>query len=676
MPKRSLFNQLNQVRGTRDFEDLTSYNELAETCGRSYQSGTLAVVSGSATVTDSSNAFDRKEQNNYIVITDGDAAGVYQITASGTTGNFNAGVTPTPTATDATASYRRHYYQNLEDDLNYLRTMMDMVIGENNWYDDPDTDLKNMAYLVPKRPNYVGETGQYTDRPGTVSFSISDIDQTGYVSSGSPAGEYTDNTSNTSAGSSIRFTDDNTMVISITGGFYPADTGTINITRDGAVVGTLDLAAAWTADNCSYEETEDDVGDNPGHTATGAGTDIISLTNRRCMNTTTDSYPSFWPPYQIASMSATLTLPAGYQGQIAVAHTSGGSQNYSYTEFWVDTTSQSISATAPTVAVGSTVSKYLSGVPYFTTNSTFTVSGTNSDTLFDRGYVTNPMTLNVSQFNASNVTPSLAQIGFSTPLAITDTIAGSSGYGTTITVGGGNFRDLDARATATYRNVFTSSNSSNSAAGTYRIDTYGQTSTDTVEYFDDEVYRMLGTEDFTDTGVDEGDSSFSSSTSILSQTDGNGDEGLVVYNGTLKYPTIDHSSGFYPAGPDYSGQTGDFVYYRVFLATGAFTTGTITFSGWSNALSTIQGSNVEVHLRYPNCTDYGNNNTSVWQDLGTDQTTYGGNGCLGTGSSGSSVAFSFGTTSSNSYGNRIIMRIKYKASSVTALTGITFSPTL
>ena len=66
----------------------------------------------------------------------------------------------------------------------------------------------------------------------------------------------------------------------------------------------------------------------------------------------------------------------------------------------------------------------------------------------------------------------------------------------------------------------------------------------------------------------------------------------------------------------------------------------------------------------------------MWQDLGTDQTIYGGNGCLGSGSSGSTVAFSFGTTSSNSYGDRVIMRIKYKASSVTALTGVTFSPTL
>ena len=52
MPKRSLFNQFTQNRGTINFEDLRSYRELAETSGRTYITGTLTVVSGSATVTD------------------------------------------------------------------------------------------------------------------------------------------------------------------------------------------------------------------------------------------------------------------------------------------------------------------------------------------------------------------------------------------------------------------------------------------------------------------------------------------------------------------------------------------------------------------------------------------------------------------------------------------------
>jgi hypothetical protein len=675
MPKRSLFNQRNQVRGTIDFSDLRNYSQLAEVSGRHYLEGTLSVTAGSATVTDSSNVFNRSEQNNFVVIDSGPAAGTYQITASGTLGTNDASITPVPTGTDASASYRRHYYQNLEDDLNYLRTMLNMVIGETNWYDQPNTDLRNMAYLIPKTPNEVGDNTQYPGvRSGSVTFSLSNIDQTGFVSSGAPADEYTDNTSSITAGASLRFTDDNTMVISIPGGFYPADQGTLNILRDGAVVGTLNLATAWTADGCSYEETESDVGTNPNHTSAHSGTDIIDLTNRRCMNTSVDGYPSFWPPYQMASMAATLTLPAGFQGQIEVVHSIGGTQNYTYGSFFVDQTSQSLGAVAPSFSLNTGSPKYLSGVPYYSSGTTFNVSLTHSTTIFDRGYVTNPLTLNLSQFNAANQTPTLtdaqpAGLGLTTPLAITDTIGTYNG---SLTIGTGNFRDMDARGTATFRDVFGSATSGNSVAGTFRIDTYGTTATASQENFDDEVWRFLGTEDFTNTSITSTNSSWNSSTDVT----GLSEPGLVVYNGTLKYPTINHST-FLPAGPNYSGKSGDFVYYRVFEATGAFTSGSITFSGWSNALSVVQSSNVEVYLRYPNCSDYGNgNNGDVWQNLSVDETTYGGNGCLGAGSSGSSVAFSFGATSSNSYGNRIVMKVVFKNSSVTALTGITFNPTL
>lgn len=664
MAKRSLFDQFNQVRGTIDFRDLSAYNNLAESCGSPYFTGTLTVVSGSNTVTDSATEFERDEQNNYIVIDSGLGAGLYQITLCS---GLAAQVTPAFEVDRSNFSYRRHNYKNLEDDLNYLRSMLKLVIGED-WNEDPNTDLKNMAYLIPKTPNQVGQSTQYTMRPGTVSFTLSNIDQSGYVSTGAPSGEYQDNTSTVTAGTSLLFTDDTTMIISITGGFYPADSGVLRIMRDNAVIGELDLAAAWAADGCAYEASEDNVGDNPSHTPTGTGTDIISLTNRKCMNTSVDSYPSFWPAYQIASMSATMTFSAGFQGQITVVHTLGGTQDYTYASFFIDTTSQSISASIPTVTSGTEVLNYLSGVPYYDGGTTFNVSITNNDTLFDRGYVTNPLTLNCSEFNTSNITPTLTQLGLTAPLAITDTL---NTYNTSITVGASDFRDMDARMTATYRNVFTSGISSNSAAGTFRIDTYGITSTNTQENFDDEDKRFKGTENFNNTAITWSDSEWNSTDNVTSLSE----KGLQTYNGTLVYPTIDHSA-FKPAGPNYTGQSGDFIFYRVFVASGAFTNGTITFSGWSDALSTIQGSGVDIYLRYPNCSNYGNNNTSVWQDLSTDQTVYGGNGCLGTGSTGGSVAFSFGTTSSVTYGNRVIMKVVFKNSSVTALTGITFNPTL
>ena len=429
------------------------------------------------------------------------------------------------------------------------------------------------------------------------------------------------------------------------------------------------MATAWTDDGCTYEEEESDVGSNPTYTSSGSGTDIINLTNRRCMNTTVDAFPNFWPPYQMASMNSTVTLPDGFQGQISVVHTLGGSQNYTYASFFVDQTSQALGAVAPSFSEDVPVLKYLSGVPYYGAGSTFDVDLTHSTTIFDRGYVTNPLTLNLTNFNASSQTPSLTALGLTEPLSITDTIGA---YNSSLTVGSSAFRNMDARGTATFRDVFGSANSSNSSAGTFRIDTYGVTSTDTSEPFDDENKRFSGTEDFDDIGITWADSTWDSEDNVTTLAE----KGLVVYNGTLKYPSIDHSDGFLPVGPDYSSQSGDFVYYRVFIASAAFTNGTITFSGWSNALSVVSGADVEVYLKYPNCTNYGNNNTDEWQDLSVDQTVYGGDGCLGTGSTGSNVAFSFGTTSSVDFGNRVVMKIVFKSSSVTALTGVTFNPTL
>ncbi len=673
MARRSLFRQHEQVSGTQIFIDDMEV-ALAEQCGRKYASSTTGNVDAAGVLTDNSVTFVRSQVNDYIVFNGTTNSGVHQITAW--QNDHQVQLAGTTTAENP-VSYDIHKYKNLEDDLNYIRSQLNSVMGGGTWIEDPCTNLCDMSNLIPKRPNYVGETSQYAVRPGTVTFSLSNTDQTGNVSSGAPAAEYTDNTTTASPGDSLMFTDDNTMSLAITGGFYPADKGTLYIKKDGVTIGELDLEAAWTNDGCQYEEEESDVGTNPNHTSTGVGTDVINLTNRRCMNDNTDGYGAFWPAYQIASMNATVTLDAGVNGLITVEHSVDGSQSYTYGSFWLDTTSQSITANAPTVSSNTISNKYLSGIPYAGAGSTFDLSVTNSDALFDRGYPANPLVLLLSEFNASNQTPSYTDLGLSTPTAITDTIGT---YNYTVTVGMADFRDMDARAKARFYNVFGNATSADSAAGIFRIDTYGNTSDDTHEYFDDEQYRFIGNSTdenttFNDTTIDEGDSNWDETVSVLTQTDVDGDIGLVCYDGSLKYPDTDHSSGYVPAGPDYSGATGSARYYRVFLGSGAFNQGKIRFVGWSNALSVIQGSTISVHLRLPNCSDYSNGNTATWQDLSVDETIYGGNGCLGVGSSGEEVAFSFGTTSSSSYGNRVIIRIT-ATGSFSNLQGVYFEPTV
>ena len=676
MARRSLFRQFEQIQGSAVYTDTLLVN-LAEYCGRKYASSANGVItiSGSTPIlTDSSATFEKTQVNDYVVFNSTTNSGVHQIVKWNTSHEVELAGTATA---ESSVNYDVHYYKNLEDDLNYLRSQLKSVMGSSTWTEDPCTNLCDMSYLIPKRPNYVGETTQYPQRPGTVAWAIDDIDQTGYVSKDAPAAEYTDNTTSATAGDSLRFTDDNTIVININGGFYPADKGFIRIYRDNVVVGELDLAAAWDNDGCQYEESEADVGSNPNHTASNTGTDIINLTGRRCVNDNTDGYGAFWPAYQIASMNATLNLPAGVNGLIRVEHSSGGSDNYIYSVFWVDTTDQNITANAPSVSQNTIVNKYLSGIPYAGAGSTFDVSISNNDSLFDRGYPAYPAMIILNEFNASNKTVSYADAGLSTPLSISDTLGT---YNYTVTVGSSNFKDMDARATARFYDVFHYVTSSVSSGGIFRIFTYGNTSNDTTENFDDEQYRFIGNSTdegttFNDTTIDETDSTWDESVSILTQVDHDGYTGLVEYDGYLKYPDIDHSSGYVPVGPDYSGASGNARYYRVFLATGAFNQGKIRFVGWSDALNIVTGSTISVHLRMPNCTDYSNNNTAVWQDLSVDETVYGGNGCLGTGSTGERVAFSFGTTSSVSFGNRVIIRIT-ATGSFQHLNGIVFEPTI
>jgi hypothetical protein len=152
---KSLFDQFNQIRGTRTFFD-DMYLQYAEEAGRYYLTSNLATVSGSNIVSDTVNNFEGDELNNFVVIETGDAAGVYRITAC--SGTSQAYVTPSVVGTESSVSYRRHYYQNLEDDLNYIREMLQRITGESNWYDAPDNSLNNIGGDIFKNITNITDT--------------------------------------------------------------------------------------------------------------------------------------------------------------------------------------------------------------------------------------------------------------------------------------------------------------------------------------------------------------------------------------------------------------------------------------------------------------------------------------------------------------------------------------
>jgi len=177
---RSLLEQLGQIDGSRNYKDSEMDASLAEVCGRAYLPGTLVVSSGNSTVTDNGNNFEGWELGSVLVVTGGAAAGTYTITA---VDDADATVTPTPTATEASSPYNRHYRKNLEDDLNYVRNQLDLVIGEQNWYDAPSSTLSGLdghqhveaditdldKYTQAEVDALVSGTNEFTELTDTIS---------------------------------------------------------------------------------------------------------------------------------------------------------------------------------------------------------------------------------------------------------------------------------------------------------------------------------------------------------------------------------------------------------------------------------------------------------------------------------------------------------------------------
>lgn len=237
----------------------------------------------------------------------------------------------------------------------------------------------------------------------------------------------------------------------------------------------------------------------------------------------------------------------------------------------------------PTVTAISPVVRYLSGIRYFTTGSTFEVESTPVGvkhsvdmTINDDGYI---LYVDVSDFNAvvgevlysASTIFGLNYAPFFSPLR-TDTPF----YTQIISVGPGDMGTLDARAYATWKNFYgpEAGSPKESNAGIYQIWTYN-TSTPTTEFFEDEAYRLQDA-DHSNFKQDAGDyrrwwgggsgsdlRAWDSKESIDTGTPGH-IEGLQFYGGYLDYPTIDFSTGYFFADFDYSVCSGNREFYRAF----------------------------------------------------------------------------------------------------------------
>jgi len=278
-------------------------------------------------------------------------------------------------------------------------------------------------------------------------------------------------------------------------------------------------------------------------------------------------------------------------------------------EIFFDTDTNTPAVTTPIIREGNKVTKYLDGVQFYSTGTTFLldVSGTY---LFATTYHDTGSPLGISGFTGVSNT----YIPFTN--GSVNGVTNPPGAGQTMICSGvvlqcnvNQARSLNSRITITPRDPYGTYSTAQSASQNRMIDNYtSPTSTDKYEYFDDENRRMTsGTYNSIPTTIS-GPACWATGTTLSNGTS-------QVYNGTLYYPTINWYSGYLPsqqAGTDYSSFSGKQYFYRaIYDAGNPHSAGTLEFLSLVDADIGESGTGaVNVFIKLPSQTG--------WLDLGKD----------------------------------------------------------
>lgn len=278
----------------------------------------------------------------------------------------------------------------------------------------------------------------------------------------------------------------------------------------------------------------------------------------------------------------------------------------------------------PTVTVKNPVARWVSGIRYFDTGSTFDV--VSDSAIFNGvGDVTN-MTMNndgvIFNIDASDFNVVVGDVVYSSSsiLGLTYDALNSPKrtdrprYNATITVGPGDFGTLDARVNTTWKNFHGEEVGSpkTSLPGIYQVWTYA-TSTATDDFFEEESFRLRHESvvdynqtllDYRDwygggTGTDLRDWDAQQSIDLGSSGHQNA---LQYYGGYLVYPEIDFTTNYYFTDFDYSVCVDDRYFYRAFDVGDLLNHKTFSLvfevSGLT-AADFLDGGDVQVDLKFP-----------------------------------------------------------------------------
>lgn len=333
-------------------------------------------------------------------------------------------------------------------------------------------------------------------------------------------------------------------------------------------------------------------------------------------------------------------------------------------EVWKDTYSASNAtpsfSSGPTNTVITENFKWLSGIRYYTTGTNWHVEFIAASGIFNRCY------------NATRVA-NITATGLNT-ISLTGEESGTPVYSATYDRSSSNYVNvtLDAASQSSFNKYLTvglykvvGSTSSNTSIN-YYINTYETPSSSTVEYFQDEVFRLVN-------------DTLGSGTAFTSTN--NLDNGNAqVRSGTLRVPVqAEYTAEWGGSAKDYSTDN-TFEYQRYFSKSGTTKSGTLVFTGiTSNDLYSYgssgtgsTGLNLLLYLE----TD------AVWFDLaipvGLGGTGYNKTTAIGAkdvaNTSGSTIAWSLGSSYSTALNNnRYRISIIFNKNSTKTITQITSS---
>lgn len=418
-----------------------------------------------------------------------------------------------------------------------------------------------------------------------------------------------------------------------------------------------DLNAWKVAQKAGFECVDCDTPD-----VANTGLCVISKGNDKLVITDVRKYNNFnkWQKGN-ANMQFT-SLEAGYHEFQMEHNVRSAARATAITKLFYDNNTDALTfQVSPTLVEVSTGKlRYLSGIPYYT-DATGGNSGSGSGAAQLRVQFTGANVFKniyrsdkIADYTVAGLSGTVSKAQATTP-NVNDVFAVDD----TFSINAANVYSLNSIVSATLYHPFKSNAAASSATENRYVNTYSLTrSTDTIEYFTDEQYRLPA-------GIDLSVAPAANGSTMKNQWDStaviaNGN--ALVHNQQVKYPAGNYSTGILPAGgPNYAaGFTGDQVYLRAFNVGTAKNNFNLTLTNLVNADVGAKGAgNINVEIKLPG--------VSGWLDAGSafmsgSFTGVDGNGCR-TAQAGAVWTLTSGVLSTTASNGWVVVRITFRSSS-------------